>query len=136
MDRSIRARLICLKGALGNRIDHRGMKRRLSCVIGSLLAALVAPVSAQTVGDAGPGLSLARQVCSECHDVLVPKSRSPNPKAPAFVDLATMPGMTATALTIALTTPHAGMPMFRLSETQRADLIGYILGLKASTPGR
>ena len=64
--------------------------------------------------------------------MLVPRTRSPNPKAPAFLDLATMPGMTATALTIALTTPHAGMPMFRLSEDQRAALIAYILGLGQS----
>lgn len=115
------------------------MKGRSFRVIGGVLAvsvALVAPVAAQTVGDGGQGLSLARQVCSECHDVLAPKSRSPNPKAPSFVDLAMTPGMTATALTIALTTPHAGMPMFRLTEAQRADLIGYILGLKGNEPGR
>ena len=115
------------------------MNGRLSCVLGLVLAACsVGGAAAQTVGDAGPGLALARQVCSECHDVLAPATRSPNPKAPGFVALAATPGMTATALTIALTTPHAGMPMFRLTETQRADLIGYILGLKAAdrAPGR
>lgn len=112
------------------------MNMRNSCVIGGLLAVVVSASQAQTVGDPVPGLSLARQVCSECHDVLSPATKSPNPKAPAFVDLATMPGMTATALTIALTTPHAGMPMFRLTEAQRADLIAYILGLKDAAPGR
>ena len=106
------------------------MNTRLLLVIGTLAAASIPGVRAQTVGDAGQGLSLARQVCSECHDVQSPKTRSPDPKAPAFVDLSTMPGMTATALTIALTTPHAGMPMFRLTEAQRSDLIAYILGLK------
>ena len=129
-------RLICLKGAGGNRIDHRGMNMRNSCFIVGLLAVVASGAQAQTVGNPAPGLSLARQVCSECHDVLSPAGRSPNPKAPTFVDLATMPGMTATALTIALTTPHAGMPMFRLTETQRSDLIAYILGLKAPAPGR
>ena len=115
------------------------MNPRIFPVVASLLfAGPVGLASAQTVGDARQGLSLARQVCSECHDVLAPKSRSPNPKAPTFVDLAATPGMTATALTIALTTPHAGMPMFRLSEVQRADLIGYVLSLKGATggPGR
>jgi len=129
-------RLICLKGVPGNRIDHRGMNTRILCVVVGLVAGSVPGVQAQSVGDAGQGLSLARQVCSECHDVVAPATRSPNPKAPAFVELAATPGMTATALTIALTTPHAGMPMFRLSEAQRADLIAYILGMKASAPGR
>ncbi len=129
-------RLICLKGALGNRVDHSVMNMRISFVIAGLLAVVASVAQAQTVGDPGPGLSLARQVCSECHDVVAPATRSPNPKAPTFVDLATMPGMTATALTIALTTPHFGMPMFRLTEAQRSDLIAYILGLKAPAPGR
>jgi hypothetical protein len=38
--------------------------------------------------------------------------------------------MTAAALTVALTTPHAGMPMFILTPDQRAGVIAYILGLK------
>jgi hypothetical protein len=38
--------------------------------------------------------------------------------------------MTPAALTVALTTPHAGMPMFMLSQDQRQDIIAYILGLK------
>jgi len=46
--------------------------------------------------------------------------------------------MTSTALTVALTTPHAGMPMFRLSADQRQAVIDYILSLKqaGSTPGK
>ena len=98
-----------------------------------LALALVVPVPAawgQAVGNASGGLSLARQICSECHDVLAPKGRSPDPKAPTFVDLSETPGMTATALTLMLTTPHAGMPMFRLSDAQRGDLVAYILGLR------
>jgi hypothetical protein len=38
--------------------------------------------------------------------------------------------MTAIALTVALTTPHAGMPMFMLTVDQRADIIAYILSLR------
>ena len=114
------------------------MYGRYSCFLAGMLAGSINLAAAQTAGEAGRGLSLARQVCSECHDVLVPKTRSPNPGSPAFVDLATTPGMTATALTIALTTPHAGMPMFKLTEAQRADLIAYVRGLKdaANAPGR
>lgn len=42
--------------------------------------------------------------------------------------------MTRTGLTIALTTPHAGMPMFRLTSEQRADIIAYFLSLQQSGP--
>jgi hypothetical protein len=31
---------------------------------------------------------------------------------------------------VALTTPHAGMPMFVLTATQREDIIAYILSLR------
>ena len=46
--------------------------------------------------------------------------------------------MTSTALTVALTTPHAGMPMFRLTADQRESIIAYILSLKqsGSPPGK
>jgi mono/diheme cytochrome c family protein len=37
--------------------------------------------------------------------------------------------MTHTALIVALTTPHAGMPMFLLTDKQRDDIIAYILSL-------
>ncbi len=41
-------------------------------------------------------------------------------------------------MTVALTTPHVGMPMFRLSSEQREDIIAYILGLRlsGSPPGK
>jgi mono/diheme cytochrome c family protein len=38
--------------------------------------------------------------------------------------------MTAAALLVALTTPHAGMPMFILTTEQREDVIAYILSLR------
>jgi hypothetical protein len=38
--------------------------------------------------------------------------------------------MTTVALTVALTTPHAGMPMFMLTADQRGDIIAYILSLR------
>ena len=105
-----------------------------------LLPLLATPlgVRAQSAVDAARGLVLARQICSECHAVLAQEFRSPDPKAPTFAALSSAPGMTATALTVSLTTPHAGMPMFRLDEAQRSDLIAYILGLKRQpgVPGR
>ena len=86
-------------------------------------------VRAQPVGDPQEGLALAQQFCSECHAVRREQVRSPTPQAPTFLKLATTPGVTSAALSVALTTPHAGMPMFGLTTTQREDVIAYILGL-------
>ena len=103
-----------------------------------LIASGVAPLQAQQAGDPRHGLVLARQVCTECHAVQAQQLTSPNPRAPTFPQLATTPEMTETTLTVALTTPHVGMPMFRLSSEQREDIIAYILGLRlsGSPPGK
>ena len=96
------------------------------------------PLRAEEGGTVQRGLALARQVCSECHAVQPQQLQSPNTRAPSFLALATTPGMTSTALTVALTTPHAGMPMFRLTAEQRDAITGYILSLKqsGSLPGK
>lgn len=103
-----------------------------------LAAAIVPPLQAQQAGDPRQGLSLSRQVCYECHAIHPQQLMSPNHRAPTFPQLAATPGMTAAALTVALTTPHVGMPMFRLTSEQREDIIAYILSLRGSgtTPGR
>jgi mono/diheme cytochrome c family protein len=109
----------------------------LSLVV--LSAAVVAgPLRAQEDASPRRGLGLAQQVCSECHAVRPQQLQSPNARAPTFLALATTPGMTSTALTVALTTPHAGMPMFRLSADQRQSIVDYVLSLKreGSTPGK
>jgi mono/diheme cytochrome c family protein len=85
---------------------------------------------AQATGDPREGLTLAQQVCSECHAIRRGQVRSPNSRAPTFLELATAPGMTIAALSVALTTPHAGMPMFRFTTEQREDVIAYILSLR------
>jgi mono/diheme cytochrome c family protein len=104
--------------------------------LSTAMAAL--PLHAEEYAAAKRGLGLAQQVCSECHAVQAQQLQSPNARAPTFLALATTPGMTSTALTVALTTPHAGMPMFRLTADQRESIIAYILGLKqaGSLPGR
>jgi len=93
------------------------------------LAAAVSDADAQPFGDANEGLAVAQQVCSQCHATVSGQDRSPNAQAPTFVNLAATPGMTRTALLVALTTPHAGMPMFILTSKQRDDIIAYILSL-------
>ena len=105
---------------------------RLACLMTVLALSIAAShVHAQGIGKPQEGLALAKQVCSECHSVLRGQVRSPNSMSPTFVELATAPGMTTTALLVALTTPHAGMPMFILTTEQRENIIAYILSLKA-----
>jgi mono/diheme cytochrome c family protein len=94
------------------------------------LSLVASDVQAQGAGDPRAGLAIARQVCSECHAIQRGQVRSPNPRSPTFAELANTPGMTAAALTVALTTPHWRMPMFILTAEQRANTIAYILSLK------
>jgi mono/diheme cytochrome c family protein len=104
---------------------------RVICLVTILALSIAAShVRAQGVGNRQEGLALAQQVCSECHTILRGQIRSPNTRSPTFVELATAPGMTAAALFVALTTPHAGMPMFILTTEQRENVIAYILSLK------
>ena len=57
-------------------------------------------------------------------------SRSPNANAPRFHAIASIPGITAIALSAALNTPHRVMPNIMLATDEQADIIAYILSLK------
>ena len=96
----------------------------------TLLVLLMASTVTAQAQDPQEGAKWATNVCSECHAIARGQPRSPNGRAPTFVELANAPGMTSAALTVALTTPHAGIPMFVLTSEQRQDIIAYILGLK------
>jgi mono/diheme cytochrome c family protein len=102
---------------------------RIACLV-ILLILSAATVQAQQIGDPGKGAGLARDTCSRCHAIARGEPLSPNLRAPTFVQLASAPGMTGAALMVALTTPHAGMPMFMLSRDEREDIIAYIFSLK------
>jgi mono/diheme cytochrome c family protein len=105
--------------------------KHVPCLVTFLaLSVAASPVRAQAGGNPQEGLALAQQVCSECHVVRRGQVRSPSSPAPTFPELATAPGMTVAALTVALTTPHAGMPMFMLTADEREDVIAYIFGLR------
>jgi mono/diheme cytochrome c family protein len=106
------------------------MKRVICLLIFLALSVAVIPAHAQAFGDPREGLSLVQQVCSECHAIRSGQVRAPNSRAPTFLELATAPGMTTAALAVALTTPHAGMPMFELAGKQRQDVIAYIFSLR------
>ena len=85
---------------------------------------------AQEIGSATQGLALAQQVCTRCHAVQKGENQSPNDGAPAFQTIASVPGMTATALSAALHTSHQTMPNLVLDPDELADIVAYILSLK------
>ena len=95
--------------------------------------ALLTPTAhgeAQEIGQPGRGFVLAQRLCAECHAIQKEYSRSPNANAPRFQAIASIPGMTATALSAAFNTSHRAMPNIILAADEQADIIAYILSLK------
>jgi len=75
------------------------LMKRVVCLVTFLALSVAAShVHAQAVGDPQEGLKLAQQVCSECHAIRRGQVRSPNSRAPTFLELAAAPGMTIAAL--------------------------------------
>ncbi len=104
-------------------------KRVFYLTIFLVLNGVVDLAYAQAVGNPKEGLVLAQRVCSPCHATVAEQIRSPNSQAPRFSELASTPGMTSTAMLVALTTPHQGMPMLTFTADQRDDIIAYVLSL-------
>jgi mono/diheme cytochrome c family protein len=70
---------------------------RRTCVLLALALLSTSRLDAQQLGDAQAGLSVAREVCAQCHAVLAAETSSPNREAPSFEQIARVPGMTVTA---------------------------------------
>jgi mono/diheme cytochrome c family protein len=94
------------------------------------LANAITYASAQEVGQASRGLALAQHLCAQCHAVDKDSAASPNPDAPRFQIIASVPGMTSIALTAAINTSHRSMPNILLEPGEQADIIAYILSIK------
>jgi mono/diheme cytochrome c family protein len=88
-------------------------------------------VHSQNAGDVAAGHSLANDVCAECHGVEPLEFFSPHLSAPAFQEVANTGGMTALMLSAWLNSSHPTMPNFKINRSDQADLIVYILSLKA-----
>ena len=97
-----------------------------------LLTAMVwdSGAAAQESGDLAAGLEFARSVCAECHAVEENVRTSPNPLAPAFEEIASVPGMTTAALIVVLSNPHREMPDLIIDRDELRDVAAYILSLK------
>lgn len=104
------------------------MTRSWILLVAALLAAV--PAAAQEVGSATEGARLAAEACAGCHATGPGAFASPDPSAPPFAAVAAAPGIGRTALLVWFRSPHATMPMFRLTTTEEHDLIAHILSLK------
>ena len=105
-------------------------ERRLLLAAAFASAMLIAYGEAQEIGRPSRGLASAQHLCAECHAVQKGQARSPNDNAPPFAAIASVPGMTATALSATLNTPHRTMPNIMLAADEQADIVAYILSLK------
>ena len=106
---------------------------RAACVWLGIMIALPLATGygeAEEMGQPGRGLALAQRLCAQCHAVRKDQARSPNENAPRFEVIASVPGMTAIALSAALNTSHRSMPNIMLEADERANIIAYILSLK------
>jgi TPR repeat protein len=81
------------------------------------------------VDDIFRGLSLAQNVCAQCHAVQKGEAPLPNSDAPTFEVIANTPGMTIISLRILLQTPHRTMPNLVLEDAERVAVSEYILSL-------
>jgi mono/diheme cytochrome c family protein len=93
---------------------------------------LTAAHAAAETGDVARGNAYAKQACAQCHAIVPDGSASPNARAPTFNRIADTPGMTATALTVFLRTPHPTMPNIVVGREDLADIIAFILSQRTS----
>ena len=106
------------------------MRRVLLAILAIFASTLHA--SAQDVGDARQGSLLALATCAQCHAVRAGESRSPNPMAPNFTNIATTLGMTDRALRVWLQSSHPTMPNIILSNDERDNVVAYIMSLRTA----
>ena len=111
-------------------MQRHGTKVASLVIALSCIATLAIPVHAQEHGDAGRGSALALHVCVACHGVRK-EELSNDPLAPPFSAIAATRGMSAMALNVALLSPHRAMPNIMLDPQERADVVAYILTLRA-----
>jgi mono/diheme cytochrome c family protein len=96
-----------------------------------MLIAGFGTAGAMEYGDPVRGRLYAKKICAECHAVTAEELLSPVAEATSFEDVANTPGMTRTALTVWLQTPHPTMPNLVIEPQDTDDVIAYILSLKA-----
>jgi cytochrome c2 len=108
-------------------------RARRAAMLAAALAATSFNVNAQD-GNVAAGHVFAREACKACH-LVDPEERSSRiiVIGPAFRDIADIPGMTATALKVFLTSSPPKMPNLILTPEEIADVTAYILSLRNHT---
>ena len=98
-------------------------------VLATALTALPA-LGQDLPGDPVQGRELAREICSECHYVEREWADLYVYEAPSFIDIAQESDHTAMSLRVFFVTPHLTMPNLILEESQKDDLIAWILSMR------
>ncbi|PPD46650.1 MAG: cytochrome C [Methylocystis sp.] len=95
----------------------------------AFLTGAVSPAFAEAA-DSGVGARLVHDTCATCHAVGAdPDAKSPDPKAPRFLDVAKMPSATELSIKVFLRSSHKHMPNFILTPEEIDGVAAYILGL-------
>jgi mono/diheme cytochrome c family protein len=93
------------------------------------LTLIAAPAMAASA-DPTTGEQIAKTECASCHAIgSSAEAKSPDPKAPRFVDVAKMPSTTELSLKVFLRSSHRNMPNFILAREEIDSIASYILGL-------
>ena len=91
-----------------------------------------APEAAR-VESAAKGLTIAETWCADCHRVKAEQRAvaRPDMRAPEFAAIAARPEVNSGYLTRFMEVQHLPMSTFRLYSDEKADVVAYILSLKA-----
>ena len=114
------------------KLHARGLSRLqpVAVLAGVVLALSASTSQVQEMGSRSQGFALAREICAPCHAIQSGDNTSPNPSAPSFETISSVPGMTSIALAVALRTSHETMPNIILDDGELQNISAYILGLK------
>lgn len=85
--------------------------------------------------NAGRGLALADQLCSNCHIVSAKQTTSAGAGIPSFRAIANKPDQTSAHIANILIKPHAPMPNMQLSRFEIMDIIAYLDQLRRPETG-
>ncbi len=96
--------------------------------VATILIAFFLCAQAQAQNGAA-GAQLVKSECAACH-AIGEETKSPEPKAPRFADVAALPSTTELSLKVFLRSSHKNMPNIMLEPDEIDAATAYILDLK------